>query len=194
MWIPPILIEFLLSGVVSFANFLSLFGFIFLLLAFVISVIAFVFFRGLEKWDDLQSRKKQSPIAQPIAAQQNVSKQDSIPQNGVQNSNIGMKMDYEAPVSYVSASGSAASVGRAGSAPAAKKESANAKKSASGAKGKKEPNASGYGVYDGVPCRIDIYANYIKITQTSYYFHKSANYSMWHDSVSYTHLTLPTIA
>lgn len=185
MWIPPILIEFLLSGVVSFANFLSLFGFIFLLLAFVISVIAFVFFRGLEKWDDLQSRKKQSPIAQPITAQQNVSKQDSIPQNGVQNSNIGMKMDYEAPVSYVSASGSAASVGRAGSAPAAKKESANAKKSASGAKGKKEPNASGYGVYDGVPCRIDIYANYIKITQTSYYFHKSANYSMRHDLTSF---------
>ena len=96
-----------------------------------------------------------------------------------------MKMDYEAPVSYVSASGSAASVGRAGSAPAAKKESANAKKSASGAKGKKEPNASGYGVYDGVPCRIDIYANYIKITQTSYYFHKSANYSMRHDLTSF---------
>lgn len=170
MWIPPILIEFLLSGVVSFANFLSLFGFIFLLLAFVISVIAFVFFRGLEKWDDLQSRKKQSPIAvQPIAAQQNTAKQDNIPQNGVQNSNIGMKMDYEAPVSYVSASGSAASVGHTGSAPAVKKESVNAKKSGSGVKGKKEPNAIGYGTYDQMPCRIDIYANYIKITHTSMY-------------------------
>lgn len=169
MWIPPILIEFLLSGVVSFANFLSLFGFIFLLLAFVISAIAFVFFRGLEKWDDLQSRKKQSPIVQPIAAQQNTAKQDNIPQNGVQNSSTGMKTNYKAPVSHVYASGSAASVGRTGNASAAKKETANTKKSSSGVKGKKEPNASGYGVYDGMPCRIDIYANYIKIIHTSMY-------------------------
>lgn len=177
MWIPPILIEFLLSGVVSFANFLSLFGFIFLLLAFVISVIAFVFFRGLEKWDDLQSRKKQSPIAQPIAvqpiaAQQNTAKQDNIPQNGVQNSSTGMKTNYKAPVSHVYASGSAASAGRTGNASAAKKETANTKKSSSGVKGKKEPKASGYGVYDGMPCRIDIYANYIKITLTSRYASK----------------------
>ena len=168
MWIPPILIEFLLSGVVSFANFLSLFGFIFLLLAFVISVIAFVFFRGLEKWDDLQSRKKQSSVAQPIAIQQNGAKQDNI-QNGVQNSSTGMKADNEAPVSHVYVSDSAASAGRTGNASAAKKETANAKKSSSGVKGKKEPNAIGYGTYDQMPCRIDIYANYIKIIRTSMY-------------------------
>ncbi|MGO5294703.1 hypothetical protein ACTQ0H_08780 [Collinsella sp. LCP21S3_A3] len=132
--------------------------------------VTFVFFRGLEKWDDLQSRKKQSPIAvQPIAAQQNAAKQDDIPQNGVQNSSTGMKTDYKAPVSYVYASGSAASVGHAGSAPAVKKESVNARKSGSGVKGKKEPNAIGYGTYDQMPCRIDIYANYIKITHTSMY-------------------------
>ncbi len=53
-----------------------------------------------------------------------------------QNSSTGMKADNEAPVSHVYVSGSAASVGRAGSAPATK-ESANAKKSASGVKGKR---------------------------------------------------------
>lgn len=174
MWIPPILIEFLLSGVISFANFLSLFGFIFLLIAFVISVIAFVLFRGLEKWDDIQSRKKQSPIArpiavQPIAAQQNAAKQDNIQQNGVQNSSAGMKTDNEAHFSHVYVSGSAASAGRTGNASAAKKETVNAKKSSSGVKGKKEPNAIGYGTYDQMPCRIDIYANYIKIIHTSMY-------------------------
>lgn len=169
MWIPPILVEFLLSGVVSFANFLSLFGFIFLLLAFVISVIAFVLLRGLEKWDDFQSRKKQTSVAQPIAVQQNGAKQDNIHQNGVQNFGTGMRADNDAPVGHVYVSGSAASVGRADSAPAVKKESANARKSSSGVKGKKEPNASGYGTYDQMPCRIDIYANYIKIIHTSMY-------------------------
>lgn len=160
MWIVPIAIEFILSGVVSLANFLSIVGFIFLLLAFVISVVAFGFFRDMERGSD-------SRLLSAIAGQQGGSSQNV----GYASNSQSVSGDNSATVNSSTAwntqTGASSVAQNSQARPGSSRTSSSS--SSSKQKKKKGPDTSGYCSYDGRMCRVDIYANYIKIVPTSMY-------------------------